>query len=268
MGFPGGLVNTVGTPIVDSFSNIFFYILPHLSKTCSRNFKYPELFNCLLKDVETKEQTYNNQETHKNKARLSSDVLNVKLQGLYDIKINFSVTLSNPRYKKLNDVLDSLLKGVQGYLDNLKPSNERQKKIHQSLQPARSIDDGGSSQVRQIKASVRVEKEIEKYKELEEITKTVEPYHPVFINDVLPVNRKNRFDYITDIKLPYSVELYSYHPGARSLSLWFCWKSDGVDPCKINAVVHKIESSGTIPSFHTRAMRKEFMYRLSLVLLS
>ena len=112
---------------------------------------------------------------------------------------------------------------------------------------------------------MRVEKEIEKYKELEEITKTVEPYHPVFINDVLPVNRKNRFDYITDIKLPYSVELYSYHPGARSLNLWFCWKSDGVDPCKTNAVVHKIESSGTIPSFHTRAMRKEFMYRFSLV---
>lgn len=147
----------------------------------------------------------------------------------------------------------------------MKQSNKRQKKIHQSLQPARSIDDGGSSQVRQIKASVRVENEIEKYRELEEITKTVEPYSPVFINDVLPVNRKNRFDYITDIELPYSVELYSYHPGARSLSLWFCLKSDGVVPCKTNAVVHKIESSGTIPSFHTRAMRKEFMYRFSLV---
>lgn len=140
MGIPGGLVETVGKPNVDSFSNIFFYILPHLSKI--------ELFNCFLKDVEIKEQTYNNPETHKNKARLSSDVLNEKLQGLYDIIINFSVTLSNSRYKKLNDVLDSLLKGVQGYLDNLKPLNERQKKIHQSLQPARSIDDGGSSQVR------------------------------------------------------------------------------------------------------------------------
>lgn len=81
MGIPGGLVETVGKPNVDSFSNIFFYILPHLSKI--------ELFNCFLKDVEIKEQTYNNPETHKNKARLSSDVLNVKLQGLYDIKITF-----------------------------------------------------------------------------------------------------------------------------------------------------------------------------------
>ncbi|CAC5421869.1 unnamed protein product [Mytilus coruscus] len=214
------------------------------------------------------EQTYNNPGNHKNKTRLSADVLDQKLQGLYDIKLNFAVTLSNPRYKKLNEALESTLRGVQVYIDNLTQTNERQKKLHQSLQPARSIDDGTSSQVKFIKGGVRTQIEIDKYKYLEEITKDVEPYQPVFTNDVFPIHRKNRFDYITGIKLSYNIEMYTYHPGARSFSLWFCWKSGTVDPCKTNAVVHKIESSGTIPSFHTRAMRKEFMYRFSLTKIS
>lgn len=267
IGFPDGLENTVGKAIVDRTCNLLYYVLPHLQKMCARCSDFPELFTPLLKNENTFEQDYNVPEKHKNIARIDSKTLDLKLQAMYSIKLNYSTTLNHPRMEKFHAAMTSFINICQTYLDNLLKTNERQKMIHQSLQPVRSVTDGKSSEVRPIKGAVRSVDVVERYKQIEiKLTETCESYEPIFLNDFFTnMDRKQRYYFINDIQFPFDIEVFAYHPGSRQCSLWFCWKSDGTDPHKTNCVIHKIENDDNIPVYHTRAMRKEFFDKFSLI---
>ena len=86
----------------------------------------------------------------------------------------------------------------------------------------------------------------------------VPEYSHISINDILPSDRRERYFYMSDIVLPFNVEMYSYHQGGPKPSLYFMWKcDDGPDLSKSTPVIHHIEKD--LPTYHTCAMRQQFV---------
>ena len=117
-----------------------------------------------------------------------------------------------------------------------------------------------------MKGALRTDQKIiDRYSAVEKLLIGKDMYSPELINEVLPLDRKDRYLFMKNIQLPINVEIYSYYRGNDMGTLWFIWKcGPGVDMKTSNDVLHQIEKE--IPVYHTRAMKREFKDKFSLVI--
>ena len=113
--------------------------------------------------------------------------------------------------------------------------------------------------------------EAEQLVALTDILNQKDAYEPVFLNDALPIDRKKRHDVIALLKrvgLSFKMILYCYGAGGNVGNFYFGWKINPQDDADtISTHVARLSSGilDTVPSYHTRQMRREFIHKFGLV---
>ncbi|XP_070563443.1 uncharacterized protein [Ptychodera flava] len=261
-GFTDGQEESVGKTFVNNVTSVLFSLMPHLSKLQSRGFKLPDLFNVFFQNKDTFQQNYNNPSGHKHFPRLKVQELEHKRQLLYTVMVYPFLKL--PRFKEFDEAVKLLCNGIDIYIKNLEETTERVNTIHQQPFPQREPADGKSTDLKHIKGKIRDNHTVVQYKKVEVCLLEKAMYEPVSLNEIMPVDRRLRYRYVHNLVLPFDIELYGYHSGSQYGSLWFVWKSMPLtDMEKSNKVIHEIGKN--LPVYHTRAMKREFMSRFSLV---
>ena len=266
-GFTQGCEKTSGKELVKAICDGLYYILPHLDRFKQRYITLPSYFKTIYSEDDSGSfvQTYNNPEAHKHKVhQLDNQVLHTNAQNLYRC---LSYPFINvPRLKPLQEATQLLADACDKMSSYLQNNNQSMIKVHLSTEPIRQPGDGNSDDLRFLKGTVRTSQSIvDRYSCVEKLLNAKEPFFPVLLNDVAPLDRKDRYFFVKEIQLPMNVEIYSFHRGNSMGTLWFIWKSgDSVDMQKSNAILHQIEKD--IPVYHTRAMKREFIDRYSLVI--
>ena len=164
--------------------------------------------------------------------------------------------------------VQQLAHALQKYSNYLESSTVRVNNMHPMLDPARSPTDVSSSSVERIEASVRSAKEAATYCKLQEELDSSEPYQKVvFVNDFAPTDRRGRYHYMHGLRMPFAVEVFQYEHGNNLATLSLVWRapsepseSNNNETCKI---IDWFRSD--IPVYHTRAMRRQFVHRYSLL---
>ena len=140
--------------------------------------------------------------------------------------------------------------------------------MHHQMEPARTPASGDHSVEERREASVRSARMAQRYAAVERVLEKSEPYEDVvFLNELLPENKQQRYVFGHELQLPFAVELYSYQQGGNAHTLWWIWRAppDPADsqPQQTGRITNKLNQS--IPVFYTRAMRKAFIQRYQLL---
>jgi hypothetical protein len=92
----------------------------------------------------------------------------------------------------------------------------------------------------------------------------MDPYEYLFLNELLPVDKHNRYSYIKLLKkhgLPVKAVLYMHASGNNVGNLHFIWKATPeASQSELMQALHNNEPQikSAIPRFHTREMRRQF----------
>ncbi|KAK3094620.1 hypothetical protein FSP39_004120 [Pinctada imbricata] len=262
IGFHNGEEKTIGRTVVNAICDCLYYIFPHLATLKERFISLPPLFDVLYNKHDLT-QDYNDPSKYKHKAKPMERSNLVELtQNLFQI-LTFPY-MSLPRVSDLKQSVLQLASDISKYQEYLGAQNKRMLTLHNLPNPVRQPNDGISTCLRHVPGSFRGFSICEKYMKLEQALNDVHTYSPICINDFAPSDRQRRYHYIQDIQFPFDVTVYAYSSGGPHESLHFIWKcSKMLDLQQANKVIHEIERN--IPIYHTRAMRRDFRDRFSLV---
>ncbi|XP_078340082.1 uncharacterized protein LOC111130598 [Crassostrea virginica] len=158
---------------------------------------------------------------------------------------------------------------IYKYSDYLKKSSEKNKTNHTLLFPVRTLDDMQSLKLINPKYVVKPTF-FSRYKTLTSHLDTLKEFEPMCVDEYTPVDTRNRRYYIDHIDNAISHKCILYRVAAgNSLGTHnFLWKipmnqteEDRIS--KNQEVIQKIQKD--MPSYHTRAMRRAFTDRTSLI---
>ncbi|CAH1274857.1 Hypp9329 [Branchiostoma lanceolatum] len=252
--------------IVYAIRNAVWYILPHLKTLADRSIHLPEALGSLYNRNDYS-QVYNNPVLHRhNLGQLSSKDLDMHAQELY--KVACLPLLQQEKFKHVKDIVVNLGKNLSKYNEHLQASNQKVQEQRKQMFPVRTVEDGCSSALRVIEAKARSDaKLITRYANIESYLDSVEEYQLCFLNDFAPSDYRKRYEYMNELQLPMSVEVYTYKSGNSLGALHFVWKIPATketrDLNQTSKLMHLAEKE--VPVYHTREMRRRFRDRFSLV---
>jgi hypothetical protein len=105
-----------------------------------------------------------------------------------------------------------------------------------------------------------------RYARLHEALSKAEEMEYLCVNGFAPTDPRRRHEFITELKVPCKAVLYT-HSGSGPLHLHFIWKiSVFLEETEILNKAHSVsqEIAKTLPVYHTRAMRREFVSSFGL----
>ena len=262
LGFLNGEEKLSGKTTLNTVCDGLFYILPHLGTLASRSIVLHELFHRFY-NKDDLSQDYNDPIKYKNKVKpLESKVLSEHIQNLY--KCLLFPFMSMPRFATVREAVLDLANKLSKHVEYMGKQNDRVMTIHNLPHPARTPDDGISTQLRHIPGKYRDAVVCDRYKDLENALLNESEYTPVFVSDFCDMDRRKKFFYVQDIQLPFDVTLYTYCSGGPNASFHFVWRCDKfLDLQKSNKVIHEIERD--IPVYHTRSMQAEFKQKFGMI---
>lgn len=167
----------------------------------------------------------------------------------------------NEKFKEFRRVCENLIEGLRKYAEFLKQQKERSARNHALENPVRSITDSWS-----IKVSLSKSKDVKpQYSALNEALGRYDLYEPIFLNEFTPRDKIDRRYWLENIDLPFPVKIYTHYHGNYFGNFVFIWKVDkdlnhGDNDLK---AIDKVREG--LPIFSTRAMRREFINRYSVV---
>ena len=144
----------------------------------------------------------------------------------------------------------------------------RVQRMHNMLEPARNPDSGDSSLLQRIDGKLRSPTQAARYLAVEKQLADADLYSKtVFLNPLAPTARHLRYSFMHEFAMPFAVELYSYSGGGVRGTLWWVWKVPPDPGDSNNSLSTKLIASinANLQLYHTRAMRKEFVERYSLI---
>ena len=100
---------------------------------------------------------------------------------------------------------------------------------------------------------------VNRYKRLNEALSEKDMLQPLSVDDFTPSDRRRRHDFLKGLVLPVRAVLYKHSSGKNNVH--FVWKIPEDTDSKVMDASIKIrdELRESLPSYHTRAMRREFI---------
>ena len=164
----------------------------------------------------------------------------------------------------LKNATDALLSTMKKYHDFLSLQQQRSATNHASPEPVRSLQDNWVTEIREGFPDTQL---LEEYKALKNKLDGLGLYEPISLLYFQPSDSYESKLWYKSIKLPFPIGLYIYRHGNYLGNLTFAWKipvsvDDRTDEDKINVLSRVREM---IPTYSTRAMRKNFIMRYAKV---
>ncbi|XP_071947398.1 uncharacterized protein [Antedon mediterranea] len=238
-----------------TFINTLAEALWHIDKNHDslnqRGCKIPEMFSTFVnfkKDVEAKKRKID-------ESFLSENALRQHTSALYNL-------MSMPFLKKecwrhISDAIGTLSEALLKYADYMKSQTKRVKD-NQSMMVVKESET--------INIMEKTETEIEEYKYIVQELMERECWDCLFLNDYSPVDRKKRYRFFSDLKLPMRCLLISESSGSQTL--YFACKIDEI--MSSDDVINRAHDvckhvRATVPKYHSRSMKREFVQSFGLV---
>lgn len=145
----------------------------------------------------------------------------------------------------------------------LKHQNEVVSSNHEHQEPIRDIFTCNTPQLLPVKPALKVT-DATKYEMLMQVLASEDEYMPVFLNDMLLSDKRDRYRFIQSLKegFPIQAILYTHSLGNNVGNMHFMWhvpdeQSECEVLCQSASVIPKVQEQ--IPHFYTRAMRSRFI---------
>ncbi len=162
-----------------------------------------------------------------------------------------------------------LADSLRKYADNLKHQSEVVSANHGLQESVRNLSTCSSPQLLPLKPAVKVTDAAKFEKLMQELTSKDE-YEPVFLNEMLPTDKREQYRFIETLKegVPIRAMLYTHSSGNNMGNTHFVWRVPDEQPesevlARSTSVILKVQEQ--IPHFHTRAIRSRFMQVFGLV---
>ncbi|KAK6189772.1 hypothetical protein SNE40_001768 [Patella caerulea] len=253
IGFTRVQVKTVGVTVVQTITNVLWFIDPHLEKFCSRGIGISGMFAGL--------NGFNDHKAQKKKPPVCNcSDLDLHIAALSDLLMMpwFCVA----KFAFLKSELHGLVEAMKKYSNFLHGQQNRTAASHGCEEPVRSLTDSWTMRTVEPLAPDKVS---QTYLELQRAIEAVDDYEPVWLFPFEPEDRYLRRQYIEKIVMPFPIKLYHHRFGNFLGNFTFVWKvpaslAERDDSHDIN-VLDEIRSD--LPTYSTRAMRKKFIERYS-----
>lgn len=250
-----------GKDFINALTNCIWAIDPFIDTLRERCFAIPILFENLL--------GYNVPENHKHKRSELSQSTLLSLAGHLDACLEkpwISKVMWAP-IKVATQTSDSMHK----YIDYLKKKAEQMNQNRQLMFPVRSMDETKSITV--IRPCYVVKPgTASRYRALVDSVQKLEIYKPICLDEYTPQNTRERRYFLDNMKhgLPYKCVHLKFSAGNNLESHNFLWKIPGGVSETDSDVMQKNSDviqnlSKDLPEYHTRAMRRAFMSKASLL---
>jgi len=242
-----------GASFVQKLCNVLWYLDGHHATLAERGSKIPSTFQKFV--------GYNVPEASKHRKR-SVENLNASELRAGAITLQESLQASwfqKPLFHEFRTMTEELAKSLHDYADFLAAKTKYQKLHHASLQSSSSVSDSMNivylSPVPSVSSLLMP---------IDAFLKEKPTYEPVFVRDFAPLDRRQRYSYLQELKkgLSVPVVLLTHTIGANVGNYHFLWK---VPECfniqaavsENNRVIQSIQDQ--LPQYHTRIMRQNFI---------
>ena len=248
----------IATNAVTTIRDTLWYIDGHKHTLADRSCHIPVVFSAF--------EGYNKPERSKHRKRTASclcaDTLRSHSQRLYgNLQLPF---WSGPSWRGLKTEVELLAKAIAKYSETLNAKKSRINALHVSSAPVRTIGDNLSLEYLLPRLSVPIG-----IHGVDTAVKAVDMNVAVDIDNLLPRDRRKRYNFIQDVKkgLSSPTILVTYAAGGTIGSLHWLWRTDATDISSAltssQQVIETLKSN--IPTYHTRAMRKAMFDKFGLV---
>ena len=252
-------VDTLGVNFVKSLTEVLWYIDGHHATFSSRGYHIPSSFATF--------QGYNVPELSKHRKRTSSNMSATTLHALAEklFRLLHSNYFMRGGWGTMREECEVLAHSLQKYALMLQEKNKCMKEVHSSPIPWRSIAKG--LDVYYLKPTKQPSSELV---EISNEVARVGPYCKVDLNLYLQSTPKKRYLITKKLKeegLELPSVLCVYSTGNNCGNSHFIWHvpDSSLDQALGNsqAIVEDIKKN--IPSYHTRAMRSEFIQKFGRI---
>ena len=238
-----------GKPFVSDLCNILWFMDCYHDVFCSRS--------CAIHTYFSKFVGLNRPELSKHRKRSISNMSRKKL-------IEHATALQEYSWMQQPDCIEfynsimSLIESLSSYASYLSICNKAMKRHHSSPEPAVAFSDAAS-----IRYLPKVNSVSPLLTSLNSALSNVSMYEKIFINDLAPNERRQRYLYIRELEkgLSCPVFFFTYTYGSNVGNFYFIWKAPEyvcMEACS-SENVHIIEEiKSQIPMYHTRTMKQQF----------
>ena len=260
LGWSSDTVDTFGAPFVRKMAEVLWHIDGQHAKLQAQQAVIPK---CFLRFC-----GYNNPTSRKQKPhRLDQAKLSSLADDLYDMLEQ--PWMCTQRWQEIKKDIVTLADSLRKYGDYLKHQSEVVSANHERQEPVRDVSTCSSPQLLPVKPALRVT-DATKYEKLMQELTSKDEYMPVFLNEFLPSDKRDRYQFIQTLKegLPIRAMLYTHSSGNNAGNTHFMWRvpdeqSESEVLARSASVILKVQEQ--IPHFHTRAMRSRFIQVFGLV---
>ncbi len=257
----GTEIKTLGTRLVRCLRDVLWYIDSHHHTFASRGFPIPETFSQF--------QGYNNPHLSKHRKRIHTNMTISKLDTLAVMlfEVLQAGYLNRTKWNKLKCDLEALALSLDHYSKELRQKNKSMKLVHASNSPWRTLSDGidvfyitpdSSTTVLSKKIQAIEDKLIEKG-----------PYCFIDLSELSPSDPKKKYMFIKTLKLGLRVPamLLVHSTGNNYGNTHFAWQvpDASLEEAIQNSQVVIEDIKTSLPVFHSRHMRKEFVNKFGTV---
>ena len=172
--------------------------------------------------------------------------------------------ISSPKWVEVRDVVASLAEGLHKYTKYLEVQNEKTLTLQHAPTPARGASAVSLSTLP--KQSALSQSTMDTLSPVYHALADKQCYDPVYINDHLPADARQRYHFIQLLKgtgCPAEAVLYTYSTGNNKGNYHFVWlvpSDSSADELQSrnSSIVQEINAK--MPQFHSRAMRQSFVH--------
>ena len=211
-------------------------------------------------------QGYNTPQNHRHRKRshtnLSREMLVTHSQTLFSLLTKDF--WSKPAWQDMKKATETLARSLASYADLLIEKRSRMELVHNSPEVVRTI--GENLTVRYTHTRVQPPSYLSP---LSDAVMSAGLNVPVEIGQMLPTDRRQKYDWVEEIRKGLRVPLVhvTYSPGSNVGNVHWIWQSDAtsIDSAlqKVQPIIEHLKQK--IPQYHTRAMRREAYAKFGLV---
>ncbi|PYY20207.1 MAG: hypothetical protein DMG62_23830 [Acidobacteria bacterium] len=257
-----GIHETIGNSFVNKLIDLLWYIDPHHEKIKARGCTIPDIFLTLpqYQINETYNQFYFT--GHHKKEQISSEKLETLIKTIESCVSQ--PWASQNIWKNIIGDIFNLCHIMRKYISYLKNVNERMKFINESDEPVRNIFNNISIETRESLQIIN-----KKYDTISLLLQTSDDYELHFLDNYLPESKKDRYEFINNMKLKVPFTLYRYYHGNYLGTLNFIWKifDDPAERSKTFEAQAITLANDMIPKFFTRQMKKNIAEKVLLIVI-
>lgn len=251
-----------GKDFINALTNCIWTIDPFVDTLRDRCFALPVLFENLF--------GYNVPENHKHKRGELSQSTLLSLACHLDACLE-KTWISKVMWAPIRTAAQTLSDSFHKYIEYLKQKAEKMNENRQLMFPVRSLDETKSVTV--IRPCYVVKPgAASRYKTLVDCVEKLEMFKPICLDEYTPQNTRERRYFLDNMKqgLPYKCVHLKFSAGNNLGSHNFLWKIPGCVSETDSDIMQKNSDviqtlSKDLPSYHTRAMRRAFINKASLL---